>query len=381
LGGPFHGTAGPVPVSRVAEADLSPVDRAYVAAAQALGFPWCADLNGEAVQHPGVGPTPKNVADGVRMHGAFTYLAPARQRPNLTLIPDALVDRVRVEDGRTTGVRTADGREVRGRLVVLCAGAYGSPAILLRSGIGPAAELRALDIPVVADRPGVGAHLLDHTELIFADGDDVAPYVVRPNYEPAALSAIPLLLKARSRQVAAEIDLYLFSGCRRDEARGRWVAFFGVDQEVARSQGRVGLTAPDPAATLAIDHGYFADLADLEALCDGAELIARLLATPPLAAALEPVPGQTLGWRDRDDLRARVRDRVESSYHPAGTCRMGSAGDSGAVVDHGGQVYGIGGLRVADAAVFPTIPRANVHCTVVAVAEKLADAIRRDLPT
>ena len=191
MGGPFHGVDGPVPVFRAAEADLNPVDRAFVAAAKALGFPWVADLNGDAGQRPGVGPTPKNVADGVRMHGAFTYLAPARRRPNLTLIPDALVDRVRVEDGRATGVRTADGREVRGRQVVLCAGAYGSPAILLRSGIGPAEDLRAFGIPIVADRPGVGAHLLDHTDLIFADGDDLAPYVVRPEYGPAALSAIP----------------------------------------------------------------------------------------------------------------------------------------------------------------------------------------------
>ena len=186
LGGPFHGTDGPVPVFRVAEADLSPVDRALVAAAEALGFPRLADLNGEAAQRPGVGPTPKNIAGGMRMNAAFTYLAPARRRPNLTLVPDALVDRVCVEDGRATGVRTADGREVRGRQIVLCAGAYGSPAILLRSGIGPAADLRDLGIPVVADRPGVGAHLLDHPNIILADGDDFAAYVVRPEYVPAA---------------------------------------------------------------------------------------------------------------------------------------------------------------------------------------------------
>lgn len=380
LGGPLHGTDGPVPISRMAEADLSPVDRAAAAAAQGLGFPWFADLNGDAGQHPCVGPTPRNMADGVRMHGAFTYLAPARQRPSLTLIPDAIVDRVRVEDGRATGVRTAAGREVRGRLVVLCAGAYGSPAILLRSGIGPAEDLREFGIPIVADRPGVGAHLLDHTGLIFAGRDDLAPYVVRPEYAPAAPSGIPLLIKARSRQVAGGIDLYLFYGRRRDDEQGRWVAFFGVDLELVRSRGRVWLTSPDPEATPQIDHGFLADQTDLEALCDGAELIARLLSTPPLAAALDPVPGKTLTWRDRDELRERVRDRVKSSFHPSSTCRMGPAGDPRAVVDHAGKVHGIGGLRVADASVFPTIPRANIHCTVVAVAEKLADAIRRDVP-
>ena len=174
LGGPLHGTDGPVPVFRVAEADLSPLDRAFVATAKTLGYPWAADLNGDTAQHPSVGLTPRNVAGNVRMNAAFTYLAPARARPNLTLVPDALVDRVLVADGRAIGVRIADGREVRGREVVLCAGAYGSPAILLRSGIGPAADLRALAIPVVADRPGVGANLLDHPSVIFATGDDAS---------------------------------------------------------------------------------------------------------------------------------------------------------------------------------------------------------------
>src|SRR5262249_61548287 len=114
LGGPLHGTDGPVPVFRAAAADLSPLDRAFVAAAEASGFPWVADHNGDARQHPGVGPTPKNVAGGVRMNAAFTYLAPARPRRHLTLIPDALVDRVLIEHGQAMGVRTADGREVRG---------------------------------------------------------------------------------------------------------------------------------------------------------------------------------------------------------------------------------------------------------------------------
>ena len=110
LGGPLHGMDGPVPVQRVDEADLTPLDQAFVVTAAKLGFPWLPDLNGDLVQRPGVGPTPKNVADGVRMHAAFTYLAPARQRSNLTLIPDTLVNRVCVEDGHAVGVMTADER-------------------------------------------------------------------------------------------------------------------------------------------------------------------------------------------------------------------------------------------------------------------------------
>jgi choline dehydrogenase len=376
--GPLHGHDGPVPVYRATKAELNPLDRAYAAAAAALGFPWLDDLNGAAVQQPCVGPTPKNIAEGVRMSAAFTYLAPVRARPNLTLVPDVLADRVLVEDGRAIGVRIADGREVRGREIVLCAGAYGSPAILLRSGIGPAADLRGLGIPVIVDRPGVGAHLLDHASLIFTAGDEFAPFVIRPAYAPAVQSVAPLWIKERSGQATDEIDFYLFYGSRRDDARGRWSAYFGINLEVARSKGRVRLASADPTEPLEIDHGYFGDPADLEALCDGAELVARLIATEPLASVVDPVPGQVPAWRGRDELRAWVRDRVVTTFHPSSTCRMGPADDLTAVVDHAGRVHGLTGLRVADASVFPTIPTANIHCTVVAVAEKLADAIRRD---
>jgi choline dehydrogenase len=383
LGGPLHGTYGPVPVSRVTMAEMSPLDRAFVAAGEALGFPWRDDLNGEPGQQPSIGPTPRNVAAGTRMHAAFTYLAPARQRPNLSLFPDTLVDRVYLEDGRATGVLTADGREVRGRDIVLCAGAYGSPAILLRSGIGPATELRELGIPVIADKPGVGRHLLDHPTVNFFNGNDYASYLVKPEFAPAASSAVLTLIKARSNQATEETDLYLIHGQFLDQSRGRWVAWFLLNLEVAHSRGRVRLTGRDPSAPLDIDHAYFSDPTELEACCDGMELIRELVATPPLAAILEPVPGRVPTWRDRDELRARLRAEVTTTYHPSSTCRMGPATDPTAVVDHAGRVHGIAGLRVADASIFPTSPRANIHCTVVAVAEKLADALRGasdDLP-
>ena len=378
LGGPMHGTAGPVPVFRTAEAALSPIDRAIVAAAEALGFPRVDDFNGSPRQYPGVGPMPKNVTGGMRMNAAFTYLAPARRRPNLTLIADALIDRVGIEAGRVTGVRTADGRRIRGRQVVLCAGAYGSPAILLRSGIGPAEDLRELGVPVVLDRPGVGGHLLDHPRVVFAKQDEGESFLVNPAYAPAAPSFIPTLIKARSKQVADEIDLHVYHGHNLDEEQGNWAVWFAISLAYARSQGRVRLTSPDPAATLDIDHGYLTDPADLEALCDGAELVARLTATESLSAAVTPVPGQVPDWRDRDELRAWVSDRVATTFHPSSTCRMGPATDPAAVVDHAGRVHGVAGLRVVDASIFPTGPHANLHCTVVATAEKLADAIRDD---
>jgi choline dehydrogenase len=371
VGGPLHGTDGPVPVYRVGEGELTPLDRAMVEAAGVIGFPHIADLNDDAVQRPGIGPAPKNVADGARMNAAFTYLAPARSRPNLTLITEALVERVCLEDGRATGVRTADGRGIRGREVVLCAGAFGSPAILLRSGIGPAEELGRHGIAVVADVAGVGESLLDHPLVM-----GLMECAIAPGYEPGAATFIPLVLKARSRRASEEIDLHVYQGQSFDAERGVWSFWFSLSLQRAFSRGRVRLTSVDPEAPLEIDHAHVSDATDLEAMCDGVELVNRLVATPPLATALRPIPERTMRWRDRDELRGLARANPGTTFHPSGTCRMGPTSDPGAVVDREGRVYGIEGLRVADASIFPTIPRANVHCTIVAAAEKLADEIR-----
>jgi choline dehydrogenase len=315
---------------------------------------------------------PKNVAGGVRMNAAFTYLAPVRDRPNLDIIADVLIERVVVEDGRAAGVQAADGREFHGRQVILCGGAFGSPAILLRSGIGPDAELRRHGIAVVADRPGVGESLFDHPLV-----NGLMECAIASGLEPEAPTFTPIGMKVRSRQTVEEIDLHVYQGQSFDAARDAWTFWFSISLQDAFSRGRVRLTSADPNATLDIDHAHLTDPADLDALCDGVELVNRLVATPPLAAAVEPLPGRALPWRDRDDLRSQVQANAATTFHPCGTCRMGPEADSAAVVDHEGRVHGIAGLRVADASIFPTIPRANLHCTIVAVAEKLADTIRR----
>jgi choline dehydrogenase len=310
------------------------------------------------------------------MSAAFTYLAAARPRPNLTLVTDALVDRVIVEEGRAVGVRAADGREVRGREIILCAGTYGSPAILLRSGIGPAADLQALGIPVVADRPGVGAHLLDHPMVQLVNPDGMPVIAVRPEAAPQRPAFARRIIKARSSQAADEIDLHIYPFVFLDAEHERWVFLLNASLQHATSRGTVRLTSPDPEATLEIDHNYLAEPGELEACCDGLQLAARLAATEPLASAVELVPGGAPGWTDRDEVRAWVRDTVGTTFHPSSTCRMGPADDEMAVVDHEGRVRGLDGLRIADASIFPTGPRANLHCTIVAVAEKLADAMR-----
>jgi choline dehydrogenase len=376
LGGDLHGIDGLVPVYRVDTTNLNPVDQAFVATAYELGFDYVADANGAPGQLPGVGPLPKNIAGGERINAAFTYLAQARGRDNLTIIPDTHIDRILFEDQRAIGVRAADGRLFRGREVIISGGAYCSPAILLRSGIGPAADLKELGIPVVADRPGVGAHLLDHPNINEAF---VRDFEIKPEFAPAVKSYMPLVVKGRANASDSEIDYHLYLGQVFDEERDAWVFWMSVPLQWATSRGRVRIPSTDPYTAPEIDHNWLSDPVDLEALCDGVEVCCRLVSTPPLSNMLVPGSGELPPWQDRDALRAWVRDNVSTTWHPSSTCRMGPADDPMAVVDNQGRVYGVKNLRAVDASIFPTGPRANLHCTVTAVAERIADLIQEPI--
>jgi choline dehydrogenase len=378
IGGPLHGASGPVPVSRIAIADLDPLDQAVLETAAAAGSPYVEDLNGDPVQVPCAGQAPKNIGGVLRMHAAFTYLAPARPRANLTITPDTEVDRVLFRGDRAIGVRTVTGHIIDADEVVLCAGAYGSPAILLRSGIGAAIPLREMGIPVVMHLSGVGEHLLDHP-LVEAAASG-ASWPVRPSVALTAGSAIPTIIRTRSRQQGNEPDIHLYVGHYHDPDRATWFFWMSVVLMDARSRGRVRLSSRDPAAPLVIDHAYFSESRDLEAMCDGIELAREIVALQPLAGMLDPGAGPFLQERTRDDLRVWVQEIGSTTFHPSSTCRMGPATDPDAVVDHRGRVHGLEGLRVVDASIFPAGPRANLHCTVVAVAEQLADDLRTDSP-
>jgi choline dehydrogenase-like flavoprotein len=370
---PLDGTTGPVPVRRLDDGGPNAVEMALIDAARASGIPWVDNENAAEPQDFCIGAAPRNVVDNVRMNGALTYLAAARNRPNLEIVADAPIDRVVFDGGHATGVLTVDGRAFSGREVVLAAGAYGSPAILMRSGIGPADHLREHDIPVVRNLPGVGANLLDHP--LAANG--FCLHLVHPDVAPDRQAFIRLVIKGRSGQMADGIDYFLFSMVNNDPDAGGWVFVLPTSLMVARSRGTVRLTSRDPNATLAIDHNHLADPADLEAICDGVELATRLAAAPPLAEILTPAPA-SLTWSSREELRELVRVHADTTYHPSSTCRMGPPDDPLAVVDQAGRVRGVRGLRVADASIFPGSPRANIHATVVAVAEKLAAEMRRE---
>ncbi len=379
----WHGHDGPVRIFREPFDRLAASDRRLIEAAQELGYHWIDDLNGPGTdrQTPAIGRTPKNIDAGNRLNGALTYLAAARGRDNLTLLPDTLVDRVLFDGDRATGVLTSDGRPLAGREVILAGGAYASPAMLLRSGVGPAKHLAALGIGLVRDLPGVGEHLLDHP-YISPYTSELILWPLRPGMEAGRRVFVQVMMRARSRQVDREIDLHLYPREILHPQTERWMFGFGISLMSARSKGCVRLTAADPAAPLDIDHRWFSDPAgvDLEALADGVEIAYQLATTPPLAEILEIADEQRQLAADRDAVRAVLRREASTTFHPSSTCRMGPASDPAAVVDAAGRVHGLAGLRVVDASVFPWGPRCNLHAPVIAVAEKLADAMRQATP-
>jgi choline dehydrogenase len=376
----LHGDDGPVPVWRAPDGERTPLCEALVAVCDEFGMPYIDDFNGSPSQFPSIARVTRNIsARGdrwARMNPAWTYLAAARGRDNLEIVTDALVDRVLFDGRRAVGVRTSDGREYRAAAVTLSAGAYQSPAILMRSGIGPADPLRELGIDLTLALPGVGESLMDHPRSC----EDFAIYRIKSEYVAESDLRFPYLIKARSGQVDDEIDLHLYHGVRFDEESGDWRFSMNASLQYARSLGRVRLTSGDPEAALDIDHCWFSDPADLEAMCDGVELVELLLRTPPLATMLDL--GDPLGEpppRDRDELREWVlSSHHATTYHPSTTCKMGPASDPLAVVDHAGRVHGIESLRVVDASIMPFGPRGNLHFPVVAIAEKIADMIRTE---
>jgi choline dehydrogenase len=369
FGDEYHGSCGPVPIRRHTRAELNPVQAAFIDAACAYGLPFVADHNRPGAV--GVGLMPRNVRDGVRMSTALTYLAGARHRLNLTVRPGAMVDRVETRGGTVQGVRLADGGTVAAGRVVLAAGAYASPAILLRSGIGPAGRLGPLGIGIAVDLPGVGENLVDHP-LVAVDLP-ARPGATGPRFQTMATA------RSQLAPPGGPPDLHLFAAGpfdtdRRASPSG---AVFGLVTGLVQplSRGWVRLRSADPAAPPRIDVAHLRHPDDMKRMTE-ATLMARAIGrTPPLAqlvAGAELAPGPSVGDADVEGIAASIAARVQSYHHPVGTCRMGPDPDSGAVVDAGGRVHGIDHLYVADASIMPTIPSANTNLPTIMVAERIA---------
>jgi choline dehydrogenase len=352
---------------RTAPANTShpaPFHTRFLEAAHAVGIPRVAD-----VDDPGrpvcVGPFPANVVDGRRWNAALAYLDPARDRENLEIAGEMLVDRVLIENGRAVAVITADGSRVEAGTVILAAGAYFTPAILMRSGIGPEAELRRHGIEVVDDLP-VGQRLLDHCGMGTAwapspelDAETAAHERAHGLFEPHTVAKV-----ASSRCPEGTWDTHLVSWAGRTEIPGRYEPQILVFHMKPLSVGRVRLRSADPAELPLVERGFLQVEDDVHVLVEGIELARSIAAAEPLRALL----GEELRPGDQD-VESFVRESVRNYFHPAGTCPLG------AVLDTDARVLDIDDLLVADASLMPTIPRANTNLTTAAIAERVAASL------
>ena len=333
--------------------DLSPFHRALLEAGPRIGLPRLADLN-DLDATVGIAPAPVNALGAVRWNTAFAYLDDARSRPNLTIAPETLVDRVEIAAGRALGVVMDSGR-LTADTVIVAAGAYGSPALLLRSGVGPHAQLSRLGIGVIEDLP-VGVGLADHPG-VGVEWSPAAAHV--PKQGP--VFATSLLVRARSDSCPkATWDLHFLPWL--EEVEEGWRMSAVVYLLKPDSRGSVTLRSPDPRVPPAIDHGFLSERHDLDRLSSGVALIRAL--------AEQAGTGRELRPGDDDLLDTYLRREVRGIFHPTGTCAIG------AVVDPRGAVLGVDGLLVADASIMPTIPRANTNLSTIAVAERIADWLR-----
>jgi choline dehydrogenase len=370
FGGDWHGSGGPVPIRRPSASELSPLQRAFADAAVAAGHQLAGDHNEPGAV--GVGPSPRNVRDGLRMSMALTHLVTARGRPNLTIRADTAVDRVELRGTTARGIRITSGEIVEADAVVVTAGSYASPAILMRSGIGPAAGLRDLGIGVAADLPGVGDNLIDHP--LAAVDLPTTPGFAGPRFQ------VILTLRSSLADPGGPPDLHLFAAGPFDDAASPAGGVFGIVAGLlsVRSRGSVRLRSADPADPPRIDIAHLRHPEDMTRMIEATWHARRLSRTPPLAGFVtgaELAPGPAISDDDTAGLARSVRQRAGSYHHPVGTCAMGPHPGDGAVVDARGAVHGIDGLRVADASVMPAIPAANTNLTTIVIAERIAQGL------
>jgi choline dehydrogenase-like flavoprotein len=369
-------------VRLVDDSELTPFHAAFIAGAVAAGVPQVRDMN-DPDQDQGVAASPVNIFERTRWNSALGYLDPVRERPNLRILGDMLVDRVEIANGRAIAVQAiSGGRRVRipAAKIVLAAGAYATPAILLRSGIGPADDLRALGITPMHALPGVGKNLVDHptVEVHFA-GTDRLNQAMESFRADHWLPDEQTLAKVRSSRCTEAFDLHLYAVITRPEQFGRWRYRVYVSSVLPRSIGTVTIRSTDPEAAPVIDHGYLSDVAgeDSAVIADGIAL-ARAIGSAPGVVELfgaETRPGP--GHETPEAIADFIRRTIGIYYHPTSSCRMGPASNPDAVVDPRGAVHGLDGLAICDASIFPTLMRANTNLPAAMIAEHMAGWLAR----
>lgn len=382
----LHGAGGPLTVSE--NRSRNPMMSAFLAAAEEAGLPVNDDFNGR--EQDGFGYYQVTQRQGRRCSAAVAYLHPALERGNLSVESRMQAHRVLFEGGRAVGVvaeRGGDWHELRAeREVILCAGTYNSPQLLMLSGVGPAMMLELLTLPVVVDLPEVGANLQDHPAVAPAwTTSEPVSLMTALTPENQALfleeGRGPLTsnvgeaggfvrtdeaLPAPDIQYHAAPVLFVDDGLEPPAEHGMIIAPTLV---APSSRGSVRLASPDPTAKPIVQHNYYAELGDMAAMVAGVRTAIGIAAQPALRRYAER-PFQLPASDGDEDVRGFIRRHTQTLYHPTSTCAMG------AVVDDELRVHGVEALRVVDASVMPSVPRGNTNAPTIAIAEKASDLIR-----
>lgn len=391
----YHGVGGPLSVS-----DLrfrNPLSETFLKAASELQYPSNDDFNGE--RQEGMGYYQVTQCNGRRCSAAVAYLSPVSDRKNLSVITDAHAERVLFEGKRATGLKFRRGKETETikarREVILSAGAFQSPQLLMLSGVGPAAHLKAHGIDVIADSPEVGENLQDHIDYIVLrrtkTKDSIGLHSSFLAGLPKALSAYrkegrgPLtsnvaeaggFMKTDPRLAEPDVQLIFLPALVDDHGRKKHLGD-GVSCHVCvlrpKSRGTVRLASADPFAAPEIDPRFLSDPDDIERLKKGARMIFRIFESPAFAGIAGKYVYEGPDVSD-EGLVADIRNRSDTVYHPVGTCRMGS--DARSVLDPQLRVRGVQGLRVADASIMPTLISGNTNAPSIMIGEKAADLIK-----
>lgn len=357
--------------------EITPFQLACLDAAPSMGIPHVADLN-NLDEHAGMAPSPANIVDGVRWNTAFAYLDPVRDRPNLTIAGNLLIDRLTIRSGRVTEVIAigADGpARINASRVVVAAGTFGSPAILMRSGIGDPAALASIGITPTHELAGVGRNLHDHPQVGLSFSG--TPGLVQAMAAFAKTHWMPeeqTIAKTRSAHCVEAFDLHLYPvGGPSAHSPTGWYWYVTAACLTPRSRGTLRLESADPQAAPLIDHRFLSDPegADLEVLVDGIEIARQLASQPALARLLGRQLAPNPKIRTDDEISNFIKANFGHYYHPVGTCRMGPASDREAVVDSRGKIHGLDNAFVADASIIPAIPRANTNMPALVVGERI----------
>ncbi len=384
-GGDFHGKGGPIPIVRWRDDELAPLQSAFFRACRGEGYPASDDHN--VPGSTGVGSWAMNRTGNLRISTAIGYLAPARNRLNLTIRANCHVNRVLFEDGKAVAVEVQlDGRmqTVRGREIVLAAGTLHSPGILLRSGVGPKAQLADHGIEVIRDLPGVGENLKEHPSVTLIGFPKEG--VATPG-DP--LQQIGLRFTASGSDQSNDMQMYMWSyeTGRAPQLRaampggGPFLFMLCVTLQRPRAAGRVTLASPDLDVQPVIEINLLDDEWDMERMVDGVRRAWALLQSEPImslaSSILRPAPKVL---EDDESIRDYLRANVSHLVHPVGTCKMGPDSDELAVVDQYGKVHGLEALRVADASIMPDLPRGNTNLTAIMIGERVADFMHEGKP-